>query len=137
MAISPINPVAGEDVWQMSQTTRQQTAALQTTAVAAPGGAAKTGAGDNAGNAENTDGKEAGASLQNKQAHEVLESINHTFKMLEIGLQFEIDSDYKDVIVKVVDKESGNVIRQIPSEAMVRVAKEIDKLKGLLVEQTA
>lgn len=131
MAISPINPAAGEDVWQMSQTTRQQTAALQTTVVVALGDAAKTG------DTENASGKEEGAVLQNKQAHEVLESINHTFEMLEIGLQFEIDSDYKDVIVKVVDKESGNVIRQIPSEAMVRVAKEIDKLKGLLVEQTA
>lgn len=131
MTISPINPAASEDVWQMSQSTRQQTVVLQTTAVVAPNDAAKTG------DAENAAGKEEGAALKNKSAHEVLESINHTFDMLEIGLQFEIDSDYKDVIVKVVDKESGKVIRQIPSEAMVRVAKEIDKLKGLLVEQTA
>jgi flagellar protein FlaG len=138
MAISSINPVAGGDVWQMSQAAReqvnpQQTAVLQTAAVAAPGVAVNTSDANNAGSMT----RQEAVALQQKQVQQALKSINQNFEMLSVGVQFELDSDYKNVIIKVIDRENGKVIRQIPSEEMVRFAKEIDKLKGLLIEQTA
>ncbi len=126
MTISPINSSTVDDVWQMNVATRQQTTVQQTVAVVAPGGADKMAGSDDTSNAD-----------QGKQVRHVLQSINHTFDTLAIGVQFEIDPDYKDVIVKVIDKESGKLIRQIPSEDVVRIAKALDKLQGLLVEQTA
>lgn len=126
MTISPINSSTVDDVWQMNVATRQQTTVQQTIAVVAPGGADKMAGDDDASNAD-----------QGKQVHQVLQSINHTFATLAIGVQFEIDPAYKDVIVKVIDKESGKLIRQMPSEDVVRIAKALDKLQGLLVEQTA
>lgn len=140
MAISSINPVAGGDVWQLSQTVRQQagpqqTAVLQTAAVAAPGGAAHSSDADKAGTGTGT--WQDAVARQQKQVQQALTSVNQSFEMLSVGVQFELDSDYKNVIIKVIDRENGKVIRQIPSEEMVRFAKEIDKLKGLLIEQKA
>ena len=40
-------------------------------------------------------------------------------------------------MVKVVDQSTKEVIRQIPSEEMLAIAKALDSLKGLLVRQTA
>ena len=53
------------------------------------------------------------------------------------SLQFSIDKDTDQVIVKVIDKATKEVIKQIPSEEMVALAKALNKLQGLLVEQKA
>jgi len=52
-------------------------------------------------------------------------------------VQFQMDPDFKDPIIKVVDQQSGEVIRQFPSEEVVRISKALDNLKGLLFAQTA
>ncbi len=54
-----------------------------------------------------------------------------------IGLQFEIDDTTHKVITKVIDRETGELIRQLPSEEVMRVARAMTKLQGLLVNQSA
>ena len=53
------------------------------------------------------------------------------------SLQFSIDEDLGVSIVKVVDTESKKVLRQIPSEEVLKIAKALDTLQGLLVKQQA
>ena len=53
------------------------------------------------------------------------------------GLQFSIDEDGGDVIVKLVDTLTGDVVRQFPSEEMLQIFKSIEKMQGLLVNKTA
>lgn len=65
-----------------------------------------------------------------------LAEINQTLKMASLGLQFEFDKETAKMIAKVVDVESGDVIRQIPSEEVVRILKALSKLQGLLMHQT-
>lgn len=72
-----------------------------------------------------------------EQTRQSLREINKVMDALAISVQFEIDPDYKEVIIKVVDQDTGKVIRQLPSEDVVRVAKALDNLKGLLFAQTA
>lgn len=50
-----------------------------------------------------------------------------------IGLRFELDEDTHRVITKVVDKETGELIRQMPTEEVLHVARAIDKLQGLFI----
>jgi flagellar protein FlaG len=52
-------------------------------------------------------------------------------------LEFSIDEDLGVSIVKVVDTESKKLIRQIPSEEVLKIAKALDTLQGLLVKQQA
>ena len=40
-------------------------------------------------------------------------------------------------MVKVIDSNTQEVIKQIPSEEMIAIAKALDKLKGLLLQQKA
>lgn len=53
------------------------------------------------------------------------------------NLQFSVDQDDDAgrAIVKLKDKQSGEVILQIPSKEMISIAKEIDKLLGVFVKQ--
>jgi len=71
-------------------------------------------------------------------AHETvaLAEINQTLKMASIGLQFEFAKEDGNMIAKVADVESGDAIRQIPSEEVVRILNALGKLQGLLMNQT-
>ena len=53
------------------------------------------------------------------------------------SLQFSIDQDSGRTVVKVVDVQTNAVLRQIPSEEMLELAKDLDRMQGLLVRQQA
>lgn len=52
-------------------------------------------------------------------------------------LNFSKDQDTGKTVVKVVDKVTDAVIRQIPSEEAIAIAKSIDKMQGLLINHKA
>jgi len=47
-------------------------------------------------------------------------------------LQFSIDEDTGKTIIKVMDVHTEEVIRQIPTEEAVKIARTLDKVQGLL-----
>ena len=75
--------------------------------------------------------------LSAAQTQQSLQEINKVMDALSISVQFQVDPGYKDAIIKVVDQQSGKVIRQFPSEDVVRISKALDNLKGLLFAQSA
>lgn len=71
------------------------------------------------------------------QIETAVHEVNASLVSRSISLQFEIDQDTDKVIVKVVDQTNGVVIRQIPTEEVVRIAKVMGKAPGLLVSHQA
>lgn len=71
-----------------------------------------------------------------KRVLESIENINKVMAGFSISVQFKIDPDYKELIVKVVEQETGQLIRQIPTEDVVKMSKAVDNLKGLLFAQS-
>lgn len=54
------------------------------------------------------------------------------------NLQFSLDPTTHDPIIKMMDAETGEVIRQIPSKEMLAIARSIDQFQqGLLLNQKA
>ncbi|RNF30549.1 hypothetical protein NM04_11975 [Massilia aurea] len=53
------------------------------------------------------------------------------------SLEFEIDEDSKEIVVKIIDQSTREVVRQMPSKEALEMAKAIDKMQGLLIRQTA
>jgi flagellar protein FlaG len=79
------------------------------------------------------------AKLDKPSAEQVLQSLDDINKVMagfSISVQFQIDPDYKELIVKVVDQDTGKLIRQIPTEEVVKMSKAMDSLKGLLFAQS-
>jgi flagellar protein FlaG len=61
--------------------------------------------------------------------------INQAMQMSSIGVRFEFDTTAEKMVTKVVDAVSGDLIRQMPTEEVLRMTKSLDKLQGLLVNQ--
>lgn len=73
--------------------------------------------------------------LSAQQTELSIQEINKVLAALSIGVQFQIDPHYKEPIIRVVEQATGKLIRQIPSEEVVRMSKIVDTLKGLLFSQ--
>lgn len=63
--------------------------------------------------------------------------INQALQTLATSLRFEVDDESGHTLVKVIDQDSGEVLRQIPSEATIRIARSLDKMVGHLVRTEA
>lgn len=68
---------------------------------------------------------------------QMTKAVNDFVKPFSSALQFNIDDSTGQTVVKVIDTETKEVIKQIPSEDMLALAKALDQLKGLLVKQKA
>jgi flagellar protein FlaG len=53
------------------------------------------------------------------------------------SVEFSIDNDSKRTIVKVVDVATKEIVRQMPTEEALQIAKSLDKAIGLLIRQQA
>jgi flagellar protein FlaG len=66
-----------------------------------------------------------------RQLNSAVAQANKVGELLDKRLSFDIDSKTNKVIVKVVDKSTGNVVRVLPPEEMLRMAAHLKKLKVL------
>jgi len=53
------------------------------------------------------------------------------------GLGFSYDAAKNSPVIKVIDTKSGEVVRQIPSQEVLKMAHHIEALKGILYNQIA
>lgn len=58
-----------------------------------------------------------------EKVKQTLESINRFIPIINTKLVFEFDELGDPPIIKVIDKESNEIIREIPSQDLVKVAK--------------
>ena len=65
---------------------------------------------------------------------EISTSLNAEMEIRSKNLKFSVDEVTNRLLVIVSDKESGKVIRQIPSEAILKAAHSLESLKGLLYD---
>ncbi|HOJ93923.1 MAG TPA: flagellar protein FlaG [Fervidobacterium nodosum] len=49
--------------------------------------------------------------------------------------EFKIDKDTNMVVIKIKDPDTGEIIRQIPPELAVKLAKNIQELLGVLMDE--
>lgn len=75
------------------------------------------------------------------QLKQVVENINKALSTLSRDVVFSIDDSTDRPVVKVVDQNTKEVIRQIPTEETLEISKELtqalDKVQGLLIKQKA
>lgn len=68
---------------------------------------------------------------------EAIKKLNDTVKLYNGDLEFSVDDDTQRRVVKVIDKSTKELIRQIPSPEVLRIAKAIDEFSSLLLKDEA
>lgn len=81
---------------------------------------------------------EAGHDMEQmrKNLQEAIARINEMMRDGGRELHFSIDDKFERPIIIVKNQETGEVIRQIPADVVLKVAQSIEDLKGLLHNET-
>ena len=89
-------------------------------------------------NLAKTEEKATTSPRENVPKDEVNQAINEIKQqMSDIGrkINFSVDEDLNIVIIKVVNKDTEEIVRQLPSEEVVEIARNIQENKGLIFQE--
>jgi len=70
-----------------------------------------------------------------ERVKEVVTRLQETLQHVAPRIELSVDKELNQVIVRILDKESGELIRQIPSEEVLELDRFFADLSGLFVEK--
>lgn len=70
-----------------------------------------------------------------QEMQEAIDKLNEQMKRGAYNLNFTMDEVANEVVIKVRNLQTGDVIRQIPNEAALRFAHNLEDLKGLFNDE--
>ncbi|WP_432407124.1 flagellar protein FlaG [Wukongibacter sp. M2B1] len=73
--------------------------------------------------------------LSEKTIKEVIDNTNKKLIATNRKFEFSINEETNDVIVKVINKETDELIREIPSEKILDMVAKMMELAGLFIDE--
>jgi len=70
---------------------------------------------------------EYGSSITNQMVDDAIVSANESLETVQPSLQFERDQETDKVVIYMKNRETGEVLRQIPTNEFLQIAKNIDE----------
>ena len=74
--------------------------------------------------------------LEREQLEKVAQQLQEFMGEMSRSLQFQVDEDSGRDVIKILDKTSGNVIKQYPSEEVLSLVSKLSESAGILIDQT-
>jgi len=78
--------------------------------------------------------------LQKKLDPDVIEKItqelNDQFRIFNTAVSFSVDDKTGTTVIKILDRETEKVIREIPSSELLKIASKLTEIIGRLVDET-
>lgn len=72
-------------------------------------------------------------SLSLEEIESVIKELNQFVQIFNTKIAFEIDKETKKTILRIVDVETNEVVRQIPPEELLKISRRISELLGLII----
>lgn len=69
--------------------------------------------------------------------HEVVGRANTALQQMTQAVEFEVDKSTQSTVVRLVDTQDHQVLRQIPSEEMLEIAHALERMQAALVREKA
>lgn len=79
--------------------------------------------------------KAPSADEQRQELQEAVQRLNEQMRTQGRNLSFSMDEKIDRTIIQVKDANTGEVVRQIPDETVLKVSRSIEDLKGLLLNE--
>jgi flagellar protein FlaG len=70
-----------------------------------------------------------------REIEEAIDTLNNALARSPTSAKISRDEDLNRFIVKIMDDVSGEIVREIPSEALLKFARNLRELKGLLFDK--
>ncbi len=70
-------------------------------------------------------------------ANQLAKNLSKVVSAVTPSVTFAVDDQSDRMVIRVLDRSTHELIRQIPSEEMLQLARSLDDMRGLLVNKTA
>ncbi|GAA0787673.1 flagellar protein FlaG [Marinobacterium sediminicola] len=80
---------------------------------------------------------QAGVEVSAEKLQAAVEKMNELMKESDRSLQFSVDDTSEKVVIKVVDQQTDEVIRQIPSEETLKFSEFLQGMVGMIFDEKA
>ena len=74
---------------------------------------------------------------QHRELTKAVGQLQEFVQSMKRNLEFSIDSDSGQIVIKVIDSETDRVIRQIPPEEVLHFARSLNERQGSLIRMKA
>ncbi|NOX34968.1 MAG: flagellar protein FlaG [Deltaproteobacteria bacterium] len=71
--------------------------------------------------------------VSRKDVEGMVETLKDLTKTIQTKLDFSVDESTNDFVVKVIDKDTNEVIKQIPPESLLKLQEKMQELTGFLL----
>ncbi len=73
--------------------------------------------------------------IDKEELKRIIEEIRKKMDYLNKYLRIDIDNELDIPVIKIVEKETEKVIRQIPPDYMLSIMKRIDEMLGIIINE--
>jgi uncharacterized FlaG/YvyC family protein len=73
--------------------------------------------------------------LSNEQVRDAAKTIGEALGLINRGVHVTIDESTKQVVTQIVNRDTQEVIRQVPPQEMIDLAKRLRELVGVLFDK--
>jgi len=122
--MKPLETIRPPDVSSLESVERYSSQRPQTTGTTAETRPEKVEVGRQKGDQDKGSDKE--------RVKKIVDRLNHMSRVLDRKIQFEIAPETEDVVVKIVDRETGHTIRQIPPQELVKLASRMEEIHEII-----
>lgn len=67
----------------------------------------------------------------------IVEQANRQMGAIAPALEFQIDPDTEQVVIRLVDRQDQQVLRQVPAPEMLAIARALDRMQAMLLRTRA
>ncbi len=83
---------------------------------------------------QDNDSEPRAGPVSTEEIKQTVESLSGSMDMLNTKLSFSVSEETDQIVVTVTNRETGEVIKQIPSEELVNLRAKMDELIGILFD---
>ncbi len=76
---------------------------------------------------------EGNKALSMDEIEAIIKEMNEFIRIFNTKVAFELDKETGKMILRIIDVQTNEVIRQIPPEELLRISKRISELLGLII----
>ncbi|MFW6365003.1 MAG: flagellar protein FlaG [Spirochaetota bacterium] len=85
---------------------------------------------------DNTPDTDGGREAAGVDPQKMVDTLNRAAATVDTRVSFDYNKDTRRVIMKIVDPDTQELVRQIPSREMIRLLERIHEMTGLLLDET-
>lgn len=83
----------------------------------------------------NGEGVQSTNTISMDEVQQAVNELNSKIERQSVQVNFDVDDDTGRIVVKVKDVETGDILRQIPSEEMLEFARNASRGVGVTLDQ--